>query len=162
MQHLQAFQTRKTISLPIAERYGWKLKRYCIVAQDRKYDAEIVSSALRAATDRLPTAGKLSEHEGNHGIGFQIIHFAEVAVVSPVFYWIWGSVLANVDQMRAQWSNPTKFDTGITEVIGCTWELEIINFEAQCWRETMLHENEEPEIRLHRYLEASLATAEKL
>ena len=162
MEHLQTFQRRKTLVLPTADHDGWKLKRYCILANHRSYDVEIDASALHAATERLPTAGKLSEQGGNHAIGFQIVHFAEVAIVSPVFYWIWGSVLANVDQMRAPWSNPTRFETGVKEVIGCTWELEIINFEAQCWRTYMLNDVEEPSVRLNRYVEARLPTAEVL
>jgi len=161
MQHLQSFQPRKILSLPTVKRDGWKLKRYCIIANGRKYDADVVLSALVAAIERLPTAGRLNEAEGNHGVGFQIIHFAEVAVVSPVFYWIWGGVLANVDQLRAQWSNPIKFETGVKEVIGCVWELEVIIFESQCWQETMLQDVEESAASLERYLNLRLPTAEK-
>jgi len=162
MQHLQSFRSRKILSVPTIVHDGWTLKRYCILADGREYDAEVVQSALLAALERLPPAGQLSEASGNHGIGFQIIHFAEVAVVSPVYYWIWGSVLANVDQMRAQWNNPHKFEIGVKEVIGCLWELEVVQFEAQSWQNTMLNDDEKPNARLERYLTKRLPSAEKL
>ncbi|MBG6202121.1 hypothetical protein IWQ48_003264 [Labrenzia sp. EL_13] len=38
-----------------------------------------------------------------NGMGFQIVHFAQVTVVAPVFYWQWGIVLSKIGQMRAYW-----------------------------------------------------------
>ena len=101
---------------------------------------------------RLPQAGNLGAPGGNHGVGFQLVHFAEVAVVSPVFYWMWGTVLANIQQMRAQWETPTDFEDGVNEVVGCIWELEIITFEVQSWKTTMLSETGPPDLRLQHYL----------
>lgn len=103
MNHLQPFSSRRVLQLPAGEAKNWKLKRYGIVANDREYDSTAAVLALDAAVERLPVAGRLDDSEGNHGVGFQIVHFAEVAIVSPVFYWMWGSVLANTSQMRAQW-----------------------------------------------------------
>lgn len=51
---------------------------------------------------------------------------------SPVFYWQWGSVLANLDQTRASWEEPTVFGDGIKEVVGCIWEMDVVSFEN--WR----------------------------
>lgn len=138
MHHLQPFRPRDVVSLPLAEKSGWRLKRYAILADDRKLNHKVISAALDKALQRLPQAGKLSDQDGNHGIGFQIVHFAEVAVVSPVFYWQWGSVLANIPQMRAPWDAPTEFDTGVKEVVGCVWEMEIISFEVNAWATTLL------------------------
>ena len=38
------------------------------------------------------------DRTGNHAVGFKIVHFAEVAIVSPLFYWQWGSVLTKIVQ----------------------------------------------------------------
>ena len=152
MNHLQYFQARKVICLPMAEKDGWQLKRYAILAGNRKFNEKIALASLDAALARLPKAEKLESPDGNHGVGFQIVHFAEVAVVSPIFYWIWGSVLANTHQMRAQWDTPTKFEEGVTEVVGCIWELEIVTFEVETWKEIMLNGKDTPEQRLLRYL----------
>jgi len=132
MEHFQSYSPRKVLQLPNAELGGWQLKRYAVLAHDRVFDSAIASSALESAVTRLPRAGKLANSDGNHGVGFQIIHFAEIAVVSPVFYWIWGTVLANTHQMRAQWEEPTTFETGVKEVVGCVWEMEIVCFVATC------------------------------
>ena len=102
MNHLQPYTDRKVLVLPLAEVNGWKLKRYAILANDKTFDPIAASSSLDAAIERLPAAGNLEDPGGNHGIGIQLVHFAEAAVVSPVFYWVWGSVLANTHQMSAQ------------------------------------------------------------
>ncbi len=146
--------------LPTAEANGWQLKRYGILAKDRKFDSTAAVSALDSAIERLPIAGQLDDPEGNHGVGFQIVHFAEVAIVSPVFYWIWGSVLANTNQMRAQWGSTNTFKTGVKEVVGCVWEMEIICFETNSWKETMLGGIGEPADNLARHIERIIPPAE--
>ncbi len=138
MEHFKPFQHRKIMNLPTAKANAWTLKRYAILAENREFDEKISIAALDAAFERLPLAGTLENPNGNHGIGFQLIHYAEVAVVSPIFYWMLGSVLGNTKQMRAQWDNPTKFDDGVSEIVGCAWELELVSFEMQSWTQTML------------------------
>ena len=159
MKHLKPFQPRTVLSLPVGECDGWRLKRYAILSDGRTFDEKVQSSALDAAIRRLPDAGALDDADGNHGTGFQIIHFAEVAVVSPVFYWQWGSVLANIDQMRARWSAPTDFGPGINEFIGCVWEMEIVTFEVSAWKETVLGGAGGPEAGLQDYLARHLPSA---
>jgi hypothetical protein len=160
VSHIQPFVPRRVLCFPTVELDGWQLKRYGILAQERTYDQKVVSSALDSAIERLPTPGKLDDPNGNHGIGFQIVHFAEIAVVSPVFYWMWGSVLANTHQMRAQWDNPREFETGVKEVVACVWEMQIISFESQLWTQTVLSDSGETDEKLSRYLESSLSIAE--
>ncbi|VAX31526.1 hypothetical protein MNBD_NITROSPINAE05-195, partial [hydrothermal vent metagenome] len=83
----------------------------------------------------------------------QIIHFAETAVVSPVFYWQWGSVLANIEQMRAKWEAPTIFGDGMREIVGCIWEMNVVSFEIDAWKNTLLNNVGTPAERLAVYLE---------
>ncbi len=162
MEHLQSYQSRTVVALPTAQRNDWQLKRYVILSKDRKYDSKSVSLALDSALERLPVAGKLGDVDRNHGVGFQIVHFAEVAIVSPVFYWMWGSVLANVEQMRAQWSDTEKFETGVGEVVGCVWEMEIVCFEVNCWRNTMLVNMGDAPNKLSSYLKQHLPSSEPI
>ncbi len=163
MKHFQPFSSRRILQLPIGKANGWKLKRYGIIAKDREFDLSVAQSALESAIERLPTAGRLEDAEGNHGVGFQIVHFAEVAIVSPVFYWIWGSVLANTFQMRAQWRDTNAFETGVKEVVGCVWEMDIICFETKSWKEIMLGEDSSRDSSygsLIRYMECCIPSAE--
>ena len=162
MKHLQSFQSRPVLVLPSVQSNGWQLKRYCILSNGRKFDSKTISLALDSALARLPVAGKLGDAGGNHGVGFQIVHFAEVAIVSPVFYWMWGSVLANVDQMRAQWNDAEKFETGVKQVVGCVWEMELVCFEIKSWKNTMLADVGSPADRLDNYLNQYLPSAEPI
>ena len=158
MKHFQPFSSRRILQLPVGEVNGWKLKRYGIIAKDREYDSTVAKSALESIADRLPIAGRLEDAEGNHGVGFQIVHFAEVAVVSPVFYWIWGSVLANTNQMKAPWRDTNAFETGVKEVVGCVREMDIICFETKSWKEVMLA-GDDPDNSLTRYMECYMPCA---
>ena len=136
--HLQPFRPRPVIALPLAEAGGWRLKRYAILAEGRTCDPAVAAAALTAATSRLPAPGTLDTPDRNHGVGVQIVHFAETAVVSPVVYWEWGSVLARIPPLRAPWSDPTRFDTGTPAFIGCVWEMRLIALEVAAWTETLL------------------------
>ncbi|WP_298969301.1 hypothetical protein [uncultured Roseobacter sp.] len=138
MDHLKPFAPRTVLPLSLAQDHGWSLKRYAIVADGRAFAEGVVSAATEEAMRRLPAAGPLENSAGNHSIGFQIIHFAEVAVVSPVFYWQWGSVLAQMGQMRAGYDDPTTFKDGVQEVVGCIWELNIVKYETWAWQTIML------------------------
>ncbi|WP_299601899.1 hypothetical protein [uncultured Tateyamaria sp.] len=140
------------LSLDLEHSAGWQLKRYAILADDRAFSEEVAAAATATAFDRLPQAGTLVDADGNHGVGFQLIHFAETAVVSPVFYWQWGSVLAHIDQLRAPWDTPTHFDTGKTEVFGCVWEMDIVTFEVGAWTATILSDHGAPKDRLETYM----------
>lgn len=153
MHHLDPFRVRTVLPLDLEHSAGWQLKRYAILADGRAFSDQIAAAATAAAFDRLPQAGTLIDADGNHGVGFQLIHFAETAVVSPVFYWLWGSVLAHIDQLRAPWDDPTRFDTGKTDVFGCVWEMEIVTFETRAWTSTMLSDHGTPHERLKAYLE---------
>lgn len=126
------------MNLPLVESSGWYLKRYAILADGRAFNEAIATAAAEEALKRLPDAGSLNDETGNQGVAFQIIHFAEVAVVSPVFYWQWGSVLAHLDQMRASWDAPTQFGDGVREVVGCIWEMNIVQFEVGVWANQLL------------------------
>ena len=159
VKHLQPYEFRQVLLLPTVELNGWQLKRYGILANDKQYDSDVVLSALHSAIERLPSAGTLDDPDGNHGVGFQIIHFAEIAIVSPVFYWIWGSVLANTDQMRAPWDASKAFETGVKEVVGCIWEMEVVCFETASWKNTMLRGIGTPSENLARYISSSLPSA---
>ena len=153
MDHFARFQARETVPLPLAEDRGWRLKRYAIVADGRALDHAATEAATMEAMRRLPEAGALQDASGNHGIGFQIIHFAEqLSAVSPVFYWQWGSVLANIDQMRATWAAPSGFGDGVREVVGCVWEMQVVAFEMEAWTRIVLGSEVPPKDRISRYL----------
>jgi len=151
---LEKYQPRPVLALKGIEKHGWHLKRYAILAEGKMFDETVVSAASQEALNRLPKAGSLHDEQGNQGVAFQIIHFANVAVVSPVFYWQWASVLARLDQMRASWQTPTHFQDGAKEVVGCIWEMNIVRFEVETWATQMLGGSKSAKDSLPAYLQA--------
>lgn len=158
MSHLDQFQPREVIALPVLAAAGWRLKRYAILADGRALDEAVMTAAGRAVVSRLPEAGCVDDAESNHGVGVQLIHFAEVAVVVPTFYWQWGSVLANAPQMRAPWDAPMEFGDGVSEVVGCVWEMDVVTFEIAAWKSTVLNGVGSPEARIAQYIQSQYLT----
>ena len=156
LTHLKKHRDRKTTALPVFQGSGWKIKRYAICADGRSIDPPVVEAAVGSAIERLPLPGQLSDPNSNHGVALQIVHFAEVAVVSPIFIWQWGSVLANILQIRANWETPTKFNDGVAGVVGCVWEMKVVSFEVSAWTETMLSGHGDARDNLENYLRTTL------
>ena len=64
--------------------------------------------------------------------------------------------------MRAQWKNSANFEAGVSEVVGCIWEMQVLCFEIQSWKETMLNGSGKPENNLQLYLNSIYPSAELL
>lgn len=151
--HLKPYQAREVTALPLAQQRGWRLKRYAIFSAGRAMDDAVVAGATGGVFDQLPAPGDLRDADGNHGVGFQILHFAEqVAAVSSQYFWQWGSVLARMPQMRSDWAAPAEFGPGRSEVVGCVWEMQIVTFETELWTRTMLSNDGALDARLASYL----------
>jgi hypothetical protein len=159
LEHLKPFEARDVVRLAPVNDQGWRLKRYAILAGGRAFDEDVAAAATDEALNRLPDAGSLENEVGNHGIGFQIIHFAETAVVSPVFYWQWGSVLVQPFQIKAQWNNPTVFKDGVDEIVGCVWEMNIVRHEVESWTSTILGQSLDPLGQVPNYMNAYVVLA---
>ena len=159
LEHLKPFEERDVVRLESVNDQGWRLKRYAVLADGRAFAEDVASAATDEALSRLPYAGSLENELGNHGIGFQIIHFAETAVVSPVFYWQWGSVLAKPFQIKAQWNNPTVFEDGVDEIVGCVWEMNIVRDEVEAWTSTILGKSSDPLGQVPDYMNAYVLPA---
>lgn len=157
MDHLTQFTSRPVTALPAVASKGWHLKRYAILAPERTFENDVADAACRASLRRLPAPGAMEDGSANQGVAFQIVHFAQVAVVVPTFYWQWGSVLANMQQMRAPWNNPTEFEDGVENVVGCIWEMDIVAHEVNAWRQMVLNGKGSPDRRIADYMQHSYA-----
>ncbi|MEM7439733.1 MAG: hypothetical protein AAF393_09050 [Pseudomonadota bacterium] len=156
MHHLAPFESRPVTVVPAAQSRGWHLKRYAITAAGRTIDPAAIDCATELAITQLPRADALDDPSGNHGVGFQIVHFAaEVSAVSTVYYWQWGSVLARLAQSRASWDAPHVFQEGYSEVVGCVWEMQVVIAETELWQRIMLSETQAPAHRLGLYMDTN-------
>jgi len=62
--------------------------------------------------------------------------------------------------MRAQWGETNYFETGVKEVVGCVWEMQIITFESELWTSTMLGNNRNIDENLATYLRCGIFPTE--
>lgn len=156
MTLFKPFKPRVVHPLSLSRQHGWRLKRYRIMADNRTEDEAAIAAATAAAFARLPTAGRLEDADGNHGVGFQIFHFSEeIPLVSPVFYWTRGSVLSHPMQMRSYSEAPYEIVDGVPDVVGCIWEMEIVTYEITAWRNIVLADGVDVSARVERYLRAA-------
>lgn len=125
----------------------FKFKVYGVVAEHR----EITESILNDASSFLhkDVVKRANASEDSEGLGFIIIHPGGDGGVSILAqWWIQGSVMC---QYVKRWLKDSSEATDMSSkhVVGCVWELGLINAEQIIWRNTMMGETSNVE----RYLE---------
>ncbi len=127
------------------------LKAYGLLAEGRS----ITPDMLVQAQDLLdgPVAQRAAATGDSNGLGFVIIHPGETGLTISLNWWAQGSVLCQ--HLHRQTHGQPTCDPLSRPVIGCVWELAVIEAEQRAWRETMMRPDPDPEI----YLTQRLATA---
>lgn len=112
-----------------------QIKAYGLLAEGKKITDEMLSKArLFLREDVLPRVA--AEGEDN-GLGFVIIHPGDLGISISAHWWIQGSVLCQHIH-RQLYDAKDPMDTVTRPVVGCVWELALINAEQEIWRETMM------------------------
>lgn len=154
---MTAYHPREVRPLALAERDGWRIKRYAIFSEGASIDASSVDAALDASALVLPAPDTETDGISNQGLGFQLIHFGEHAVWAPTFWWVLGDNLASV-MLRAPLDQPSDFaNLGSSGIIGCVWEMGVVEFERRAWIGTMLTEGGDDEAARDAYLSRRLS-----
>ncbi|MEO1291754.1 MAG: hypothetical protein AAFV62_02815 [Pseudomonadota bacterium] len=94
------------------------------VAQARQFLSAEVAKAVVSMGD-------------SNGLGFVIIHPGDLGVSISAQWWVQGSVLCQRIH-RQLYGAHEPMDTVTRPVIGCVWELALINAEQEVWRRTMM------------------------
>lgn len=145
------YSPRLVKALPPVEACGRVLKAYAMFAQPEHGSALPEPEWLRQHA-----ASVLGEppQEGDHPVGFLILHYgkeADYLLVSQWYdadmlkHWVRGSV---VDAEGGTTFAPL----AQRDLIACVWELEVIRFERDAWVNTVLSQGRLDQVALDAYL----------
>lgn len=132
---IEIYRPRGVSNLGLWDMAGLQFKIYGLVADDRSIDQAMLGLARSfVQADVLPL---VAEEGDDNGMGFVIIHPGELGVTISAHWWIQGSVLCQ-HNYRKPYAATKSVDTVKRPVIGCVWELALINAEQKAWRRTMM------------------------
>jgi len=135
------------------ERIGeWRLKLYTIATHGEVARPALVDETLRRAPAIFPAA---AHADGRHGIGFITVHDAMTASIALYYWWESFNELHSRIYVGPK-ADPRAMTLLPTQVAGCVWELEIIDFERSAWIADVLANPAGPDVE--RYLSRQLDT----
>lgn len=148
----EPYRPRPTRMYRLIEPSGWVLKLYGVSYSWSAVDEQLLTAAADAAgavvTSLDPT--------DTFGVGFVIAHQGQHAEWVLVHWWQTGGILAHRLLSRPPGSTDP-LTLAAPQLVGCVWELPVINFERDCWVSHVLVDPSRPD--LTGYLAAAL-TAE--
>lgn len=136
------YHPRKIVTgLGVWEANDRKFKVYGILAYRQKISEEILSNAKRYLLNDIDEI--IQSGPKDDGLGFIIIHPGDLGVSILIHWWTQGSVLS---QHVKRWlpDSAIPIDMSSKHVLGCVWELGLINAEQLIWRETMMSDKASP------------------
>lgn len=125
-----------------------QFKVYELLADGKITTEEMIETAVRFL--RKEVMCDVEKMGDSNGVGFVIIHPGDLGVTIAAHWWAQGSVLCQ-RIYRHQYGDDDPLDTINRPAIACVWELEIITFEQEAWRNTMM----KPQPQRAAYLEKS-------
>ena len=129
-----------------------RFKVYGLLADGKILTSEIMHDAETFV--REDVVHVVTREGSGNGAGFVIVHPGDLGVSTSAHWWVQGSVLCQRIR-RKLYGAEAPMDVTTRPVIGCVWELAIIDAEQKIWRETMMCETP----NLTAYLNARLLTA---
>jgi hypothetical protein len=124
---------------------GWRLKVYGISAWAARPPEALVTAAKQIATDLLPAPATGSHR---HGVGILGAHHGRRA--SFVFVSWWAEVYElNHFLFRGRRDEFDGFARVEGGVIGCTWDLGVIAFEAEAWVQALRANPDAPDLEAY-------------
>jgi hypothetical protein len=131
-------------SVRLLERWtpdDWRLKVYGIAFRAERPAPETVAAAKEVAARCLPAP---ATKDGRHGLGFVIVHQGQDARWLLVHWWVDQCLLYH-RVFGSPLAGPSKFTPAPEQLLACTWELSVINFERDAWMETVFAHAEAPD-----------------
>lgn len=118
-----------------------QLKVYGIAASGNVVSQENIAEAKAIAEAELPP--RVSAEGQDNGLGFALLHLGETGITHSFYWWVQGCVLCQHIR-RTLYGAREPLSSAERPVIGCVWELELINAEQVFWRDTMMIANSDP------------------
>ncbi|MCV3270704.1 hypothetical protein [Roseobacter sinensis] len=135
----------------VAEVGALRVKVYGLAAPGKE-----VTAGMRARAERFlaeEVCARVAEMGDSNDLGFVIIHPGDWGISIAAQWWVQGSVLCQ-HIYRQLYEAAEPMDTAHRPVVGCVWELAIIEAEQATWRETMMGATPKPERYLATWLRA--------
>lgn len=142
MRPVEIYHKRQVEALAPWRFEGITLKVYGLLARGKTLSDEMLEAGRGFVENTVLPAVEI---EGNsNGLGFAIVHPGDLGLSISGHWWSQGSVLCQ-RFLRQPYDAATPLDTTTRPVIGCVWELDIINAETAFWRKTMMTLDPDPE-----------------
>lgn len=112
-----------------------EMKIYGLCAEGQMVTDEMMSRCVEVLkTEVLP---QVAATDDSNDLGFVIVHPGEMGLSISAHWWIQGCVLCQ-HFFRQTYGNQQPIAPHPRPVIGCVWELALVNAEQEAWRETMM------------------------
>jgi len=148
----ELYAPRPVEFVDVWEHEGWRLKVYGIPYGRSHVRAELVEAARKAFGGELPSI----DERGSTGAGFIVIHDAEDGCYVLVSRWA-NAIEVHQRILFADIDEPGMLRPLETDVIGCMYELGVIEFERRRWME-VVRENPD-DVDLARYFASRMSGA---
>ncbi len=146
----ELYQPRRVTDCGGVDAPPLRMKVYGLAASGQTITDEMRAQATRFLTGDV--VAKVSQMGDSNDLGFVIIHPGDWGVTIAAQWWVQGSVLCQ-HIYRKLHDAAEPMDTVTRPVVGCVWELAIIEAEQKIWRETMMQADPDPERYLARRLQ---------
>lgn len=134
-QPVERYVPRNVTDLGCWTHIPLRLKVYSLTAAGAGVDDGAVATAKAfISRDVLPAVKIMGD---SNDLGFVILHPGTLGLTVTAHWWVQGSVLCQ-RMFRQLYSVETPIDTRDRPVIGCVWELALIEAEQQVWRTHMM------------------------
>lgn len=135
------FRPRPTRPLGVLEHEGWLLKRYEIRADARPVDPAAHAAAVATIRAEIPPA------TDGHRLGFTILHRGEEMMWLLVE--LWHADILHLHMFSAPLDDPTAFAKAPPALVGCVWELAVVQHEREAYVAHVLNPPDGPDERAY-------------
>lgn len=129
-----------------------QFKAYGLLAEGKDISDEMITQAKLFLEQEVLI--RVRDMGDSNGLGFVIVHPGDLGLSIAAQWWTQGSVLCQHIYRKA-YDALAPMDTVNRPVVGCVWEMALIDEEQRAWRRTMMTATPDPSVYL-----AALAPAE--
>lgn len=122
-----------------------RMKVYGLISDGQTITEDMRTTAQRVWAEDLPP--QVAAMGDSNQLGFMIVHPGTLGVTISCHWWAQGSVLCQ-HLFRQLYGAEVPMDTASRPVIGCVYELEVLDAERAAWRRCMMGKAQDPEAYL--------------
>ncbi len=129
------YHPRSVSDLGNWESQSLTIKAYGLTADGQALGSDAINTAKRFIDDDVTK--RVAQMDDSNTLGFVIVHVGDLGTTIAAHWWVQGSVLCQ-HIFRQLHDDAAPMDTVTRPVIGCVWELALINAEQEAWRKHMM------------------------